>query len=301
MISIVFLGTSSMVPTKERNASSVYLEFLGEGMLFDCGEGTQRQMNLCGINRQKVKKIFITHWHADHTAGLLGLIQTLSSKDNQPEISIYGPAGTTTYMDHVLKSSAFDQQIKIHVHECKGSGIFEIVDTPKYTVYAAYLEHTTPVIGFRFVEKDRRRMKVKKLEELGLQPGPLYAKLQNGKDVQFNGEKIMSDDVTTVVKGKIITFIADTMFCPQAIELAKEAHVVISEATFAGSEEDKARQYKHLTSTQSAQIASMADAQKLYLTHFSQRYPNLQDLYEEAKTIFSDVTLANDFMKIELK
>jgi ribonuclease Z len=301
MIACTFLGTSSMVPTKERNVSGIYLEYEGEGILIDCGEGTQRQMNIAGINRNKVKKVLLSHWHADHMAGLLGLIQTIGNKDKDVHLDVYGPRGSVEYFGHMMKSSVFDQQLDIVVHEAKAKKPELICSTSRYEIWAVELEHGIPTLGFAFIEKDRRRMKVKRLEEMGIPPGPIYAKLQAGKDVEHRGKMIKSTDVTTIVHGKKIAFIADTAFCPQAVELAKEADVMIAEATFAASEEEKAHQYNHMTAGQSAQLASLANAKKLYLTHFSQRYTSLADIREEAQAVFPDTELASDFKVVKLK
>jgi ribonuclease Z len=301
MVKFTFLGTSSMVPTKERNVSGICLEYDGEFMLIDCGEGTQRQMNMAGLNRNKVKKIFITHWHADHVAGIMGLIQTIGNKDNDIHLDIYGPKGSQEHFDHLLKASVFDQQLDIVVHEIDvGEEIKKIHDSKKYEIWAIMLNHSTPTLGYRFVEKDRRKMKLKELEKLGVPPGPLFSKLQRGYDVTCKGKKIKTDDVTTIVHGKKIAFVADTRFCQQAIELATDVDVVVAEATYSGHEEEKAHQFKHMTSQQSAQVASMAGAKKLYLTHFSQRYKSLNELHEEAKNVFPETFIANDLNTVKL-
>ncbi|MFW5747039.1 MAG: ribonuclease Z [Nanoarchaeota archaeon] len=305
MIRLVFLGTSSMVPTKERNVSGLYLEYEGEGILFDCGEGTQRQMNIAGINRNRVKKIFISHWHADHIAGILGLIQTIGNKDNEVHLDIYGPKDTRRRMEHLLETSIFDQQLDIDVHEfCLDRNapdpLVRICDMPRYEVWAAPLEHGMPVLGFRFVEKDRRRMRLKELEKLGIPPGPIYARLQKGHDAEFEGKIIESDKVTTIVKGKRIAIVSDTAFCQSAIALAEESDVLVCESTYAANDEEKAHQYRHMTSQQAAQIASMAGTRKLLLTHFSQRYTQLDDLLADAKAVFPETELANDFKTVRI-
>ena len=301
MIKMVFLGTSAMVPTKDRNASGIYLEHHGNNMLIDCGEGIQRQMNIAGINRNKIQKIFITHWHADHIAGILGLIQTMGNKDKDVHLDVYGPKGSELHFGHLLKASVFDQQLDITVHEVADTHepqkIFENSD---FEMWAISLCHSTPTIGYRFVEKDRRRMRLKELEKLGIAPGPIYARLQRGNDVRHDGKLIKSDDVTYVVHGKKIAFIADTRFCKQAVELARGSDVLVTEATYIKSEEEKAHTFKHLTSEQAAQIASMAEVGKLYLTHFSQRYATLHAHLKEAQDVFPDAELANDFKKVKI-
>lgn len=300
MIELTFLGTSSMLPTKERNPSSVYVEYKGEGILFDCGEGTQRQMSIAGISRQKVKKILISHWHADHIAGLMGLIQTINNKEHESSVDIFGPKGTREKMDHLMKASVFDQSITLNIHEVYPSQPEKIYENDVYEIWATKLVHSTPVIGYAFVEKNRRRMKVKKLESLGLEPGPLYAKLQKGQDITHNGKKIHAEDVTTIVQGKKIVYITDTLFVPQAIDLAEEADLLICESTFSNDQEELAHQYKHMTARQAAQVGSMANVKKVILTHFSQRHQHIQELLEQAREAFDQVELANDFKKVKL-
>lgn len=300
MLKIVFLGTSSMVPTKQRSPASVYIEQQGEGLLVDCGEGAQRQMNIVGIPRSKVKHIFITHWHADHTAGLIGLIQTLSNKDKDIMLTIHGPIGTKECMEHVIKSSVFDQQIHLDVHDHNCTTPHVIAQTKQFRIEAVNLHHSTRVLGYSFIQHDRRRVKVAELTKLGVPQGPLFARLQNGEDIEYKGKSISHQSVTTLVKGKKITLITDTLFCQQAIDLAQDAQLLICEATYAASHAELAHSHKHMTSEQAAQIASMANVKQLYLTHFSQRYKDLTQLHQDACDIFPNTQLANDLQVVKL-
>ncbi len=299
---ITLLGTSCMVPTKERNVSATYLEYNGQGILFDCGEGTQRQMSMAGISRHDTKRIFITHWHADHTAGLVGMLQTMSNVEKEHvEVDIYGPLGTAQRLQSFLDATVSEQDIEIRVHELEpASKISVACETPSYTIEYISLEHTTPCVGYRFVEKDRLRIKVNEIEKLGIPQGPLLGKLQDGKDIEWKKKKVKSADVTYLVAGKTFAYIVDTAFCPQAIELAKNADLLVAEATFTKGQEEKAIASKHMTSTQSAQVAAMADVKKLVLTHISQRYKNPADIIEEAKDIFPDTQIGFDLMTIKL-
>ncbi len=299
-IEITFLGTSSMVPTKDRNVQSIHLSYEGEGILFDCGEGTQRQMNIAGINRLKVKKIFISHWHGDHVSGLIGLIQTIGNTDYPDTLEIYGPEGTKGYMKNILNSCIFDLRINLEVKEFNIKNKKKVYEGKKYYVEAIPLEHGVPCVGYAFVEKDKRRVDMNSLKKYGLKTGPLIGKLQKGMDVEFKSNKISFKDVTHLEKGKKITIIMDTKYTSNCEVLAKDADLLISEATYSSERKDKAEEYNHMTAEQAAFVANNAGVKELILTHFSQRYKVLNELKEEAEEIFPNVKLAFDFMKIKM-
>jgi ribonuclease Z len=300
MIDITVLGTSCMVPTKDRNASATYAEIRGVGMLFDCGEGTQRQMNIAGINRLKVRYIFISHWHADHTAGLLGLIQTMGQKPDGV-LDIYGPKGTKEFMDHLMKASIHDTSLIVNVQEFDLNMMTKILSTDNFVVKAINLDHGIPCIGFRLEAIPTVNLKKELLLADGLPEGPLWAQIQKGLVVEHDGKQFEPSDYTLPSTGKIFTYIADTRFTQNSVILGKNADVILSEASYADEHEHKAEEYKHQTASQAAQIASMADAEKLYITHFSQRYKDVTQLVQEAQAIFPETSAAFDFMKIVLK
>lgn len=299
---ITFLGTAGMVPTKERNVQGIYLEYRGEGILIDCGEGTQRQMNIAGINRLKVRKILITHWHGDHVAGLIGLIQTLGNVEEPKPITIYGPKGSKQYFEHMMKSCAFDMRLEVEIKEIipKTNKPITFYENEHYRLEAAPLRHSIPCLGYAFIEKDRRKIMIKKAEKLGLKEGPELGRLQRGETITHKGKTIKPEDVSYIVKGKKVSFILDTEPCEAIHELVKDSDLMISEANFSSALEEKAEQYKHLTAQTAAQIASQAGVKKLILTHFSQRYKTIEELEEEAKRIFNNTTCAYDFMKIKI-
>jgi len=297
---ITFLGTSSMVPTKDRNVQSIYIDYKGEGILVDCGEGTQRQMNIAGINRLKVKKILISHWHGDHVSGLIGLIQTMGNQETSQKLIIYGPKGTKLHMNHLLNSCIFDLSIKLEINELNIKNKTVIFENKDYMIEAAPLEHSTPCLGYSFMEKDKRRINLPKAKALGLKEGPLLGKLQRGESVKHEGKEIHPDDVSRIVSGKKSTFIMDTALTQNCYELAENSFLIVSEATYDSSLNEKANQYKHMTAEGAAMIASQAKAKKLILTHFSQRYKTLNDLKKEAKEVFPNTEMAFDFMKVKL-
>lgn len=294
---ILFLGTGSMVPTKERNHSAVLLLYKTEGILIDCGEGTQRQLKIAGVNLNKITKVLISHWHGDHVLGLPGLVQTMGSMGYQTELQLYGPRGTKARWSNVGKVFMFEERVDVKVEDIKKT---RIIDDKDFYIEAMNLEHTAPCVGFSFIEKDKRRIKKEAIKKLGIPEGPLLGKLQDGQSIKWNGKTVSPDDVTYVVKGKKVTYIADTKLCTNCVKLAENADILICESTYANALEEKATEYKHLTAGQAAFIANKAGVKKLVLTHFSQRYKDLEELKEDAKMTFENVVCANDFMKITL-
>lgn len=303
---ITFLGTSCMVPTKERNVTGIFINYKTYGLLFDCGEGTQRQMNIAGINRNKVTHIFISHWHGDHVSGLIGLIQTLGNQNFQNEdrkkIIIYGPKETEKRMEHLLQTCIFDNKLLIEIHEVipKNNELIKILEKEEFYVETTSLDHGVPCLGYKLIEKDQRKIDMKKASKLGLSEGPLIGKIQKGQEIEVNGKKITPEMISTLKKGKKIGIILDTGLCKGAALIAEDTDLLISEASYSSSIEDKAETNKHLTAKQAALLASSSNVKKLILTHISQRYKTSEEVLEDAKNIFENTEIAYDFMKIKL-
>jgi ribonuclease Z len=291
-----------MVPTKERNVTGIHIQYKGEGLLLDCGEGTQRQMNIAGIKRTTVKKILISHWHGDHVSGIIGLIQTMGNDIEPPELVIYGPKDTAKRVDHMMQTCIFDSKVKIEVHELtpeKGK-VVRFYENEDYALECASLDHKVPCIGYSFIEKERLNIDVDKQKELGIRDGPHLKKIKQGKEAKYKGKTIKPEEITYAVARKKLTYIADTEACGEATLLAQDADIMISESTFTSEDFEKAEVRKHLSSKDAAMIAEQAGARKLILTHFSQRYKTTQDLEQEARIHFPETTCAFDFMKLKL-
>lgn len=298
---IVFLGTSCMVPTKERNVQAIFLSYGSEGILVDCGEGTQRQMNIAGINRNKVTKILISHWHGDHVSGLIGLLQTLSATDTEKTINIYGPRETKTKMAHLIKAFSFDfGKLTINVHDLSPKGVEKFYENDEVYLECARLEHKPECLGYSFVEKDKLKIDMTKAKKFGLKQGPLIGEILAKKKVKADDKTVQLKDVSYTVKGRKVSFILDTLLCNNCYALAENADVLISEATYLSALEEKARENRHLTAQQAALVASKANAKKLVLCHFSQRYKVGTEIEEEARTYFPNSVAAFDFMKIRI-
>jgi len=296
-MNITFLGTSCMVPTKQRNHTGIFLSYSSEGILVDCGEGTQRQMKLAGIKLPKITKILLTHWHGDHVLGLPGLLQSLTASEHNKTLHIYGPHGTKMFMRKLLDLFFFNASYEIVVHEIQKGVFFE---NEQFKLEAFPLEHAVATLGYSFIEKDRRRIKMDYIKKLGIPEGPLLGELQRGKSIIFKGKRVMPNEATYIVKGKKLTIILDTVLCDSCYKLSKNADLLICEAAYTSKLEDKAIENKHMTAKQAALIASQSNVKKLILTHFSPRYKNTQEIEEDARTFFDNVVCAEDFMKIRL-
>jgi len=294
---LTFLGTSAMVPTKERNHSAVLISYSIEGILIDCGEGTQRQMKIAGIKPSKITKILVSHWHGDHVLGIPGLIQTLAKNGYDKVLEIYGPEGTKSRMENMFKAFSFEDKIETKIYEITKKRFFEGKD---FFLEALPLEHGIITVGFSFIEKDKRRINIDTVRKIGIPDGPLLGKLQSGESIIFKGKKITPEQATYVVKGKKLSFIADTVPCNNALELAKNSDILVCEATYADNLEEKAAEYMHMTSKQAGLLANQAKAKKLILTHFSQRYKTMEEIEDDAKNVFSNTICAYDFMKIKI-
>ena len=294
---LTFLGTSSMVPTKERNQTAVFLSYDTGGILFDCGEGTQRQFKIAGIPLSKVTKILLSHWHGDHVLGLPGLMQTLSSTDYTGTLEIYGPVGTKKRIEKMFEAFVFDKKLDFKVEEVKSGKFFENED---FILESYPLEHGIETLGFKFIEKDKRKVDMKKIKKLGIPEGPLIGKLQQGNSIEHSGKKINPDDVTYLESGKKVAYVTDTVLCAGCYKTAEDADLLICEATYSSKLSDKGEEYGHMTAKQAGQLANKANAKQLVLIHFSARYKNTQELEEDARNVFDNVICAKDFMKIDI-
>lgn len=297
---IIFLGTSEATPTAKKSQAAMLLKYKNENILVDCGEGTQRQFKIANLNICKITRILITHWHGDHVLGLPGMLQTLALNNYGKTLHIYGPRGTKQFIQLFMKMFIFKESIKIEVHELIKDGVF--LETKDFAISAFKMEHFTPCVAYRFAEKDQRKINMNFLNKKGLKSGPLIGQIQQGKTITYKGRKISPNQATSIKKGKTAAFILDTLQNKNCILTAKDADILISEATFLESLHlDKAKERGHLTAKQAALIAKQAKAKALILMHISQRYSkNEQPILDEAKKIFKASRLAEDFMIVRL-
>jgi len=300
MIKLQFLGTSGSVPTETRGMPAVYIQYRGNRILFDCGEGTQRQMRIAKIPFMKLDKIFISHFHADHCLGLGGMIQTMDLFKRNKKLEIYGPKSVHDVIEKVITTGHFVLEgFDLEINELKPRKVTQIYANQDYIIKCALLDHTVPSIGYSFEEAPKRKFLKKKALALGVPEGILFKRLQEGENVKMGSKTIKPDDVLgKAVQGKKITYIPDTRPCAAAVELAKGSDILVHDSTFSHELQESAIEGKHSTAKEAAEIAKRAKVGKLYLNHFSQRYTDLKDLKKEAREVFSDTHIANDFDSI---
>jgi len=296
---IIFLGTSQAIPTKKRNHTSILLNYKNENILIDCGEGTQRQFRKLKINPCKLTRILITHWHGDHVLGLPGLFQTLELNNYSKILNIYGPKGTKKYIKQIEKLFVHKGKIKMNINEVKG----EFLDTENFKIISSELNHNTPCNGYSFIEKDKFKIIKSKLKKLKIskEERKKIKLLTQGKNIKIKNKTINYKDLTTIKKGKKISFILDTKKCNNINKLAKDSDLLIIESTYSNKEKELASEYKHMTAEQAGKIAKQNNVKKLILTHISQRYENKESIIlKEAKKYFKNTKIAEDFMKVEI-
>ena len=297
---IIFLGTSSAVHSKERNQVSIAVKAFGEVMLFDCGEGTQRQMLHTKVSPMKVSKIFITHFHGDHILGLPGLIQSLGLHGRENKLTIYGPRGLNQVKNAILNFGYCKIEYPIEFIEIE-TGIVE--ETDEYVIRCQSVRHNVPSLAYSIEEKKKPRFLREKAIELGIPVGPAFGKLHNGEEVEIDGKIIKPEQVLGEPrKGIKLTYSGDTVPCEEMIEFAKESTLLIHESTFTSEEAQNAIDHGHSTASDAGYVAKQSNSKRLILTHISTRYGESYSkiLLKEAKGVFENTQIAYDFLEIEL-
>lgn len=298
---IIFLGTSSAVHSKERNHPSIALKAFGEVMLFDCGEGTQRQMLHTKVSPMKISRMFITHFHGDHILGIPGLLQSLSLHGREEKMTIYGPRGLNKLKDAIFSLGYCKIDFPVEFIEI-GTEIIE--ETEEYIIKSQMVRHNVPSLAYSVEEKKKPRFLREKAIELGVPVGPDFGRLHNGEEVEIDGKIIKPEQVLGEPrKGIKITYSGDTRPCEEMIELAKDSTLLIHESTFTNHDEENAEEHGHSTAADAAYIAKQSNSKELILTHISTRYNGelSKIILNEAREIFENTKIAYDLMKIELK
>jgi len=298
---VLFLGTSASVPTLRRSLPAIAIRREGELILFDCGEGTQRQMIKAKVGFNRETRIFITHMHGDHMLGLPGVIQTMSLLDRSRPLYIYGPEGIRDFIEAIRETVRFSLRFRIEVQEVTSEGV--IYDCNDYEVRAGWSEHTVPTVAYALIEKQRPgRFNPERALSLGVPKGPLWSRLQHGSAVKLpDGRIVKPEDVLGPPRrGRKIVYTGDTRPSRGIIELAKGADVLIHDATFADDLAERAREDMHSTASEAASVAKEAGVKLLVLTHISARYEDTDILLEEARRVFPNVLIAEDFMSLDV-
>lgn len=297
---VIFLGTASQVPTRKRNHNALFLRWDDLGILFDPGEGTQRQMVYAGIASTQITHIAITHFHGDHCLGLAALIQRISLDRVPHPIEIIYPKSGQVYFERLRYSSIYHDQAHLIPRPIQpATGMQVVAQRGSVSLSAHSLEHRVDCYGYRLQEQDSQRMLPEKLQEQGI-TGPQIRELIQKGFLEIEGKQVFLQDVSVPKKGQSFSLVMDTRPCEGAVLLAKETDLLVCESTYLSSESQEAFEHYHMTASQAATLAKQAQTRLLALTHFSQRYSSSEPFYEEAQEIFKDVIVAQDLTRIEL-
>ncbi|MFL6181920.1 MAG: ribonuclease Z, partial [Actinomycetes bacterium] len=292
---LVVLGTASQAPTRYRNHNGYLLRWDGDAVLFDPGEGTQRQMTLAGVSAASVTRICITHFHGDHCLGLPGMIMRVALDQGQLPIPVHYPASGQQYFDRLRHASAGQEHVPVEGHAVRIPGVVYAGD--RYRLRCAPLRHRIDALGWRLQEADDRRMVPERLAAFGVS-GPDVGRLKAAGQLDIEGRLVRLDDVSEPRPGQSFAFVMDTSWCDGAIELAQDVDLLVCESTFLSADQHLATKYGHLTAREAGRLASTARARRLVLTHFSQRYSDIEAFLDEARQEFDDVIAASDLDRI---
>lgn len=282
---LVFLGTGGTYPSRVRNVTSIAVQMPSEVLMFDCGEGTQRQLMGSSVSFMRISRIFITHLHADHFLGLPGLIQSMSLNGREDELTIYGPEGMEGTVRALLGLGYFKSGFEVMGKDLEGG---DVLDFGRYVVSAVEADHTVPALAFALEEKPRPgRFDLRKAKRLGIPEGPMYRRLQEGRSVSVRGKTFMPSDVLGPPRrGRKVVYSGDTKPSRDIIALAKDADVLIHDCTLESAHGQLASTFGHSTAAQAASVAVEAGVGRLFLVHLSPRYDEPDLLEREARSIF---------------
>jgi ribonuclease Z len=300
MLSITFLGTSASIPTIDRNVAGLAVQREGETILFDCGEGSQRQMMRYGVGFS-FREIFFTHYHADHMLGVTGLLRTLGLQDRSAPVLLYGPKGAQRVLGAAITLGIERNKFPVEILEVKPG---DRLARDEYDIVVFETDHRADTVGFALVEHTRLgRFNPDRARELGIPEGPLWGELHRGKPITLSDGRTIgpSDLVGAPRRGRVLVYTGDTRPHLGVIEAARGADLLVHEATFGGDEQDRARETGHSTAAEAARVAVEAGARRLALTHISSRYNrDAAELLAEAKAVFPETIIARDGMTLDV-
>ncbi|MFA9431255.1 ribonuclease Z [Egicoccus sp. AB-alg2] len=297
---LVVLGTASQVPTRTRNHNGYVLLFDDLGILFDPGEGTQRQFSLAGLTMARIHHVCITHAHGDHCLGLPGVLQRRAVDGLTTPVTVHFPAGAAETIARLRHATPFDDTAPVTLRAVDDGGATPM-DLGGVVLHAAPLVHGEPTLGWRVQEPDGWRLLPDRLEAVGVPP-PLRRRLTTHGEVDVDGRQVRVEEVGVRRPGQSMAFVMDTRDCDGARRLAQDVDLLVIEATFLDDQRALAEEVGHLTAGQAARLARECGARRVVLTHFSQRYPDLAGHLEEARAHAPglDLTVAQDLMRIPL-
>jgi ribonuclease Z len=306
MLKLTFLGTGAACPTVDRNVASLALTREGETMLFDCGEGTQRQMMRYGVSFT-FREIFFTHFHSDHLLGVIGLLRTLGllnifgGVERQDGLTLYGPKGAKRVLSHALEVGIERVKFPVEIVELK---VGDSIKRPEYDIVTFATEHRADTIGYGLIEHPRLgRFNPDRARELGIPEGPLWGKIHKGQPVSLpDGRTITPAELVGAPRpGRRVVISGDTRPCDGLREVARNADLLVHEATFSEEDHVRAKETGHSTAAEAAELARAVGAKRLVLTHISPRYSReAPELLAEARGVFPDTVVARDGMEVEV-
>lgn len=299
MIRVRFLGTAAARPTVGRNVSGIAVQRGGRSFLWDCGEGTQRQIMRYGSGFS-FSRIFITHAHADHFLGIPGLLRTMSLQGREDAMTIHGPDAAGPVLDAAIGMGLERLRFPVRFRSLEDG---ERIDFGGWAVQAFAVDHGVAALGYALVEEVRLgRFDVEAVRRLGVPEGPLYGRLHRGETIEVDGRVIAPEDVVGPPRpGRKVVYSGDTRPSRRTVEMARGADLLIHEATFGDDEEQRARETRHSTAAEAARVASRARARKLVLTHISARYSDApRVLRKQARAHFAATDVAHDGLALEL-
>lgn len=299
MIRVIFLGTAASRPTVGRNVPSLLIARAGELLMFDCGEGTQRQMMRYATGFT-VNDIFFTHMHADHFLGVIGLLRTMGLQGRIEPMRLWGPEGAKAILHEAVHLGVERVPFEIEIKEMAAD---EVVSRDGYDIVAYRTQHGIRSLGFALIEHERLgRFDVERARRLGVPEGPLFGKLHRGEAIEFEGRRVEPADVVGPARpGRRIVYTGDSRPCKRTIEIAVDADLLIHDATFGEEEAERAEQTGHSTAREAADVARKSGALRLALTHISSRYADdPRGLEREARQVFKECFVAQDGMQVEV-
>lgn len=300
-LTVRFLGTSASRPTVERNVTAITIVREGETLLFDCGEGTQRQMMRYGTSFS-LSDIFFTHMHADHMLGVIGLFRTLSLQGRTEPMRLFGPRGSTSLLRQAIAIGSDKQPFPLEINEVTPD---EPIKRKGYSILPYGVDHKDKLaLGYALVEEIRLgRFNPDRAREMGVPEGPAWGRLHRGETVTLDDGRVVSaaDLVGPSRAGRRIVFTGDSRPCDTTVAMAEGADLLIHEATFADDEQARATETGHATAREAAEVAKNAGVKQLVLTHLSARYSvNASELVQQAREVFPNSIVARDGMEIEV-
>lgn len=291
---LVVLGTASQAPTRERSHHAALLRWDAEGVLFDPGEGAQRQLAFAGVAASTITRICITHFHGDHCLGLPGVLQRLQTDQVTHPVDVYFPAAGLPFFERLTTATVHAPFTDLRPHPCEPG---TVATAPPFSIEARALDHRTDTLGWRLIEPDGRRMLPDRLAAAGV-TGPDVGRLQREGVLDVARRRITLAEVSEHRPGQKVAFVMDTRLCDAAFALAQDADLLVCEATFLDRDAELADRYRHLTAGQAGRIAAEAGARRLVLTHFSRRYTDPAEFAAEAGAWHPDVVVARDLDRI---